>query len=110
MSEDNRVVCPWCQGECMVEADGPQPVAEPQRQPIETAPRDGTVILAWGEFEDAEEPVICWYDEKDSNPGGALPHGPFVWKQYEASSIARDCIKAWMPLPDPHRHHRDGEG
>jgi hypothetical protein len=44
-------------------------------KPIETAPRDGTWLLLWCEFGDADEPVVArWTDQP--RPGGS--YGPFV--------------------------------
>jgi hypothetical protein len=69
-------------------------------QPIETAPKDGTVLLLWGEFTDASEPFIGWYDDRDSRRP-EMPFGPFVWRQHKASTVAERCVRWWMPLPQP---------
>lgn len=63
-------------------------------QPIETAPKDGTVILAWsvGQSEDSETQLIFWYDDPD------YPDEPPYWcVNYEGHSNL--VPTHWMPLP-----------
>lgn len=68
-------------------------------EPIETAPKDGTLIVLWGEFDDASEPFVGWYVEDEVKANHRLPNGPFVWQQHEASTIAEKCVRFWLPLP-----------
>lgn len=62
-----------------------------QWQPIETAPKDGTVILAWSE--DSKQAEFIWW------AGGA---GEPCWVlRDEGTKVHVDWLKGWMPLPDP---------
>jgi Protein of unknown function (DUF551) len=64
-------------------------------QPIETAPKDGTHILA---FEPFENVIVStwWWSQPDSKNGGAWygtdPMDRLNWCQ---------CFTHWMPLPSP---------
>ena len=59
---------------------------------IKSAPRDGTVILAWfiGSYSEA---MCVRYFEGD----------PWIWcgKYDKAGSINKKCVTHWMPLPEP---------
>ena len=61
-------------------------------QPIETAPKDGTKILAW--FADGDYSIIYWgaYDDSwvQSLPGLGSDSG-----------YSPDTFSHWMPLPLP---------
>lgn len=67
-------------------------------QPIETAPRDGTAILATNanyEYDLQRCVVVFWDDDElTEQPGWSLPYetpddAPFTW------------LTHWMPLPEP---------
>ncbi len=65
-----------------------------QWQPIETAPRDGTQVLAW--FDHLKRPVVAYHRNNR--------HG-FGWAAYVERSANSLGIQAaprcWMPLPPP---------
>ncbi len=73
--------------------------AEVQWQPIETAPKDGTSILAWGKS--MEEPVVAYWE----------PNGDRVWGGKSAfvdgtvdmceELCVVDDYTHWQPLPKP---------
>lgn len=55
-------------------------------QPIETAPKDGTWILIWGDRWDCEQPDVGSWDDDD-------------WRDDEGAVLA--FATHWMPLPTP---------
>lgn len=71
-------------------------------QPIETAPKDGTEILAWGKM-GSWGPGWMIVRYRQEKPW----FGPCMWEAviggwavYQDSQIEDDPIH-WMPLPDP---------
>lgn len=71
-------------------------------QPIETAPRDGSFILAWIKDEDGGHVEQLRYDlSAERSASGEF--GPFVWGTplSECGVWARDIVTHWMPLPSP---------
>lgn len=69
--------------------------AEQEWQPIETAPRDGTRILAW--FDHLPHPVISWFIRRGKKSG--------KWSScgigYSASFSLDVEPTHWKPLPPP---------
>jgi hypothetical protein len=73
-------------------------------RPIETAPRDGTAILAASVNHDARE-VVCWQDGGDSGScdrdvsecAGWVNDGPLKDRFYANPR----WFTHWMPLPAP---------
>jgi hypothetical protein len=68
-----------------------------QWQPIETAPKDGTRILAYEitDADDTQPQIVCWLDEPDK-PGWYIcfDHTPChgeIWKP----------PTHWQPIPEP---------
>lgn len=55
-------------------------------QPIETAPKDVTVILVYDYMPGSLAYRICYWDEK-------------YWKDYSSGLVIRPTH--WMPLPEP---------
>lgn len=70
-------------------------------QDIETAPRDGTVVLLWAE--DAAGPVEMAWDPEGFNPLASLRKG--IWVGYGGQLTWSEDRGAgpthWMPLPEP---------
>ena len=65
-------------------------------QPIETAPKDGTVILAWRFY-----PCVVRWNATDKDwPWEAVPIGA-MYEPFEANGFSGDDaqITHWMPLP-----------
>ncbi len=62
-------------------------------QPIETAPRDGTVILVW---DNDTVMTANWYEPPK-------PHESPRWEHNWNGEVLEDCfpITHWMPLPEP---------
>jgi len=59
-------------------------------QPIETAPKDGTEIIAWGEH--LGHLVVGWDD---------TTQGPdFNWATADGLNYHKDAFAYWMPLPE----------
>lgn len=71
-------------------------------RPIETAPKDGTVILLWCD-NIAGGPLysIAYYDA--AYPSGGGEHGPFVWccEGADGGAWAEKIPTHWQPLPSP---------
>ncbi len=69
-------------------------------QPIETAPKDGTYILAFENFEVAG-PLMCvmgWTDTGEHIEHDSITEG---WTK-EGSGYLGECNPThWMPLPEP---------
>ena len=63
-------------------------------QPIETAPKDGTPILAWSRMSERAE-VVQWEDPGD---------GQFGWRYIGEYSFGAEL---WMPLPAPPAETKD---
>lgn len=61
----------------------------PKWQPIETAPRDGTRILAYYRADDGIYDVLF-----DAEAG-------WVSQDYEITNFLHAAITHWMPLPEP---------
>lgn len=68
-------------------------------KPIETAPKDGTTILAWGRYSDM--PFTVRWKEKDWQPvwdgWPVIQSAGDSWTEYHSA----DPISHWMPLPAP---------
>lgn len=62
-------------------------------RPIDTAPKDGTAILAWFTGEYPEPVVVQYYVKSLDFPWGAISS---LDGEYH-----RDYITHWMPLPPP---------
>jgi hypothetical protein len=73
----------------------------PGWQPIETAPRDGTLILLFCDHHDGDpEWRIGHYDQAPFGKPG--PFGRYVWQmQDDGGCFAEQIVTHWMPLPDP---------
>ena len=70
-------------------------------QPISTAPKDGTFILAWAEYCGGGEQVVVQYRKPKGRAG---KFGHFVWAQNinsDGDAIAEKVVTRWMPLPAP---------
>lgn len=60
-------------------------------QPIETAPRDGTLIIGW---EPGDVPRVCWPYWRTDQEG--------LWRYSDAFHGSYAITPThWMPLPDP---------
>ena len=61
-------------------------------QPIDTAPRNGSVLLLWGSKASGSEGMVVakWHD-----PFWVTSFGGMVVDNFGYSALA------WMPLPDP---------
>jgi hypothetical protein len=66
-------------------------------QPIETAPKDGTAVLVFGER----------YSTPNGTPGIAVARWyedgfpPQTWWGTAGNSLVVQCPSHWMPLPPP---------
>jgi hypothetical protein len=58
-------------------------------QPIKTAPKDGTEILAWARSDGFF--VVFWYAHR----------GVWLWTAHELDGDEELNPTHWMPLPDP---------
>jgi hypothetical protein len=73
--------------------------------PIESAPKDGTWILAYCDFADGgKEPrIVRWV--ADDRPTDDRPFGPFIWATQDGrpniGTIAERVATHWQPLPPP---------
>lgn len=61
-------------------------------QPIETAPKDGTDILAWGPFGHGH--LVVSFDDKAEQPG-------WPWCTLDGPNYSLTTFTHWMPLPNP---------
>lgn len=69
-------------------------------QPIETAPKDGTVLIMWA----PHGPFLCaWNDGTEWNPRDDYSGG--YWSQWldgeEYHLAASPLLSHWMALPEP---------
>lgn len=65
-------------------------------QPIETAPKDGRVILLYDP--EYKEIAMARYMPSEQKPGD---YGDFVWKQRDGETIAEKVPSHWAPVPAP---------
>ncbi len=66
---------------------------------MSAAPKDGKELLLFADFGDGGTlTFVGWYEERVSRES---VFGPFVWHRREASTVARDCVTHWQPLPEP---------
>lgn len=73
----------------------------PNRLPIETAPRDGTPILAWFDNSDLEPYEIRWAEERVCMGAGSWGgHGYFGpgWEDTYNHLIVSEEPTHWMPV------------
>ena len=64
---------------------------DPEWQPIETAPRDGTSIMIFSKF--FHLPIVA---------SGHMKHGIFYWLGvFSGQGLPDDAFSHWMPLPKP---------
>ena len=63
-------------------------------QPIETAPRDGTEVLAWCDFDSLRCAIVISYEPNDENP-------KWPWWDWDCRGIHESVPTHWMPLPAP---------
>lgn len=74
-------------------------------QPIETAPRDGTDVIAWDKKFGARQ--TQWRNYGTGSPAKAAydrgdgPRGAFVWREPIHNWVQDWRPTHWMPLPDP---------
>ena len=67
-------------------------------QPIETAPKDGRIVIGWRYYPVA----IRWDKEKDSNyPWDAIHLDGCYTFDDNAFVENDDALTHWMPLPEP---------
>lgn len=68
-------------------------------QPIETAPRDGTPILAWSEMYGGKVVMANW--RMDSYAVRPKPYWSFNDERTYGTRMVRMCQPThWMPLPE----------
>ena len=76
-------------------------------QPIETAPKDGTKILAYDPdgIHDPVYAVICWYvhetDFFEEMEGGLYKKSANKTAWWDGASYLPFNATHWMPLPEP---------
>jgi hypothetical protein len=67
--------------------------------PIETAPRDGTTVLLWEQYED--EPFIGSWHNFRSRWVASTTHYGTDDNACVVDSVYSDGVTNWMPLPAP---------
>lgn len=103
--ENNRqggrlVPCPACVAAATAYLASPAPAIPACKwQPIETAPKDGKVVLLWLRSPWSEPRIAWWYESwRNWQPQGAYPHPT----EDDMSGIGSQVPTHWMPLPaDP---------
>ena len=72
-------------------------------QPIETAPKDGTVFLGCDLQGDYAVHVMQWYEPKDRRRPPQTPPYDGYWRAMDSSAPVGSVrpVKWWMPLPPP---------
>ena len=63
-------------------------------QPIETAPKDGTPILA--SADSGDYPFIAYWGYV-----GRFTSSPKMWLGHEYGAMPDNALTHWMPLPEP---------
>jgi len=80
-------------------------------QPIETAPKDGTTILAWGPY---SEPATYQWRTNVRLVGWVPVWDGFLVIEYQSDFGTEyktaDPLTHWMPLPQPPHHLSGGAG
>lgn len=67
-------------------------------QPIETAPKDGSLILLWCVFGDADEPAVAHWANNVIQDG---PFGPMSWRELDGGGIAELVPTHWKHIGKP---------
>lgn len=67
-------------------------------QPIETAPKDGSVILV---YRDDQGVFTAHYVEEDAHLSNAMnpPEGDYYWFSTGGDDLTNEMPTHWMPLP-----------
>lgn len=63
-------------------------------QPIETAPKDGTEILALGIYDNIWDYSVIWYNKYSFDPQNC-------WSDCSGRNSSDKYYKYWQPLPKP---------
>ena len=73
-------------------------------QPIETAPRDGTLVDLWVRLPDGSAIRLadCYWGRDQRGKRGKCWHAPYMDYQAEYGPVPRNhAITHWRPLPAP---------
>lgn len=73
------------------------PAQEPMWRPIETAPKDGTLLLLWEEHED--EPFIGFWYEHRARWVASTTHYDTDGNACVIDRVWSEGVAHWMPLP-----------
>lgn len=73
---------------------------QPQWQPIETAPKDGTRIMLWEQYSDV--PFVGWWLDRGWTVSHEHVDAEGGWEgAIVVDAIHQEMITHWMPLPIP---------
>lgn len=71
-------------------------------QPIDTAPKDGSLFLACNIDPAVKNPSVIYW-EFGSGPFGIAPH----WRDSTHHSVGYNEFTHWMPLPEPPEQNKN---